>query len=73
MAVVDELGEAEGVGKDDYQASISRNWRVMLFTEEEIRDSGCVCACMHVCVGERISFGHEALRCFLAIEMKMLS
>ena len=48
--IVDELGEAEGGGKDDYQVSILNNWVVMPFTEEEIREAICVYICMCVCV-----------------------
>ena len=47
------MGEAEGGGKDDYQVSISGNWVVMPFTEEEIRQSICVCVCGGECVGRR--------------------
>lgn len=68
VEIVDELGEAEGGGKDDYQVSISSNWVVMPFTEEEIRESICVCvwggvgerererACMHERTMERETY-----------------
>lgn len=53
VEIVDELGEAEGGGKDDYQVSISSNWVVMPFTEEEIRESICVCGGGGVWVREK--------------------